>query len=74
MAGAAAGPVVRRTGRVAAPVKLAAFPAPSVTVAESRLTPLTVRSAVFWPAPTVQLKGQGAGAGATGIGRGATIV
>ena len=33
--------------------RLAALPAPSVTVAPLRLTAVTARSAVFWPAATV---------------------
>jgi len=42
------------TGRVVtAPVRLAALPAPSLTVAVPRLTAVTARSAVFWPAATV---------------------
>ena len=31
--------------------RLAALPAPSVMVAELRLTAVAVRAAVFWPAP-----------------------
>ena len=33
--------------------KLAALPAPSVTLAELRLTAVAVRADVFWPVPTV---------------------
>ena len=40
-------------GLVTAPVRLAILPAPSVTLAEFRLTAVTVRSGVFCPAPTV---------------------
>ena len=40
-------------GLVTAPVRLAALPAPSLTVAALRLTAVTARSAVFWPAATV---------------------
>ena len=40
-------------GLVTAPVRLAALPAPSVMVAALRLTAVTARSAVFWPAATV---------------------
>ena len=40
-------------GLVTAPVRLAALPAPSLTVAVPRLTAVTARSAVFWPAATV---------------------
>ena len=43
-------------GLVTAPVRLAAFPAPSLIVAVPRLTAVTARSAVFWPVPTVYLK------------------
>ena len=40
-------------GLVTAPVRLAALPAPSVMVPPLRLTAVTARSAVFWPAATV---------------------
>ena len=40
-------------GLVTAPVRFAALPAASLTVAELRLTAVTVRSDVFWPAATV---------------------
>ncbi len=40
-------------GLVTAPVSVAAVPALFLTVAELRLTAVTARSAVFWPAPTV---------------------
>ena len=38
---------------VTAPARLAAVPAPFATVAELRLTPVTARSALLWPAATV---------------------
>ena len=63
-----AGRVGHRAGR------LAALPAPSVTVAPFRLTAVTVRSAVFWPAADRVAEGQRAGAGAAGIGRRAAVV
>src|ERR1700737_3733152 len=40
-------------GLVTAPGRLGALPAPSGRVAELRLTAVTAKSAVFWPAPTV---------------------
>ena len=40
-------------GLVTAPVRLADVPAPFLTVAEFRLTAVTARSEVFWPAATV---------------------
>ena len=40
-------------GLVTAPVRSAALPAPSLTVAVLRLTAVTARSAVFCPAATV---------------------
>ena len=60
-------------GLATAPVRLAALPAPSLTVAELRLTAVTARSAVFWPAHRVA-EGQGIAAGAAAIGRGAAVV
>ena len=61
-------------GLVTAPVRLAALPAPSVTVAPLALTAVTARSAVFWPAADRVAEGQRAGAGAAAIGRGAAVV
>ena len=61
-------------GLVTAPVRLAALPAPSLTVAALRLTAVTARSAVFWPAADRVAEGQRIGAGAAGIGRGAAVV
>ena len=61
-------------GLVTAPVRLAALPAPSLTVAPLRLTAVTARSAVFWPAANRVAEGQRVGAGAAGIGRRAAVV
>jgi len=44
------------------------------TVAPLRLTAVTARAAVFWPAPDRVAEGQRVGAGATGISRGASII
>ena len=63
-----------RPGWSPQPVRLAALPAPSLTVAVPRLTAVTARSAVFWPAANRVAEGQRIGAGAAGIGRGAAVV
>src|SRR5580700_7173995 len=52
----------------------AALPAPSVTVAELRLTAVAARRAVFWPAPTGMAEGERIAVGATGVGGDAAIV
>ena len=54
--------------------RLAALPAPSVMVAELRLTAVAVSAAVFCPAADGVAEGQSVGAGAAGIGGGAAVV
>ena len=54
--------------------RLAALPAPSVTVAELRLTAVAARLDVFCPAANRVAEGQRIGAGAARVGGGAAIV
>ena len=61
-------------GLVTAPGRLAALPAPSLTVAPLRLTAVTVRSDGVLAGRHRVAEGQRVGAGAAGIGRGAAIV
>ena len=61
-------------GLVTAPDRLAALPAPSVTVAPLRLTAVTARSDGVLAGADRVAEGQRAGAGAAGIGGRAAVV